>query len=194
MTAESPAEPFLFRLKVEHTPSPNDPAGADEFYRALGIMVVAWGRLEGHFVTTLLLMMTVAGADLGEKLPMDWKSRSAMWRKAFDAIPDLSMFKVSALKFIEKMEALALDRHAIVHSLWEGFNNVEPLSIGAVLIRAKNKTQDGLDIRRAQVTVENIVEAGKRANELNLRLMPLSQFLTGCRNARNPPSANIGVV
>ena len=36
----------LLRITIEHTPSPTDPEGADEIYKALGIMIVAWGRLE----------------------------------------------------------------------------------------------------------------------------------------------------
>jgi hypothetical protein len=194
MSDEIPAEPFLFRLTVEHTPSPDDPKGADEFYRAIGIMIVAWGRLEGHFVATLLTMMTIAPSAFGTKLPMDWKARAAMWRKTFDIVPDLSMFKMSALHFLEKMESVALDRHAIVHSLWEKFSDTAPLSIGAVLIRAKNKTLDGLDIKRGQISVEDVIEVAQRTNELNLRLMPMSQFLVGYRNAQKPPPANIRII
>ncbi len=194
MADEPPAKPFLFRLTVEHTPSPNDPKEADEFYKAIGIMIVAWGRLEGHFVASLLTMMTIAPSELGVKLPMDWKARAAMWRKTFDVVPDLSMFKASALHFLEKMESVALDRHSIVHALWEQFSDTTPRSIGAVLIRGKNKTTDGLDIKRGQITVENIIEVGERANELNQRLMPLSQFLAGYRNAQKPPPANIRII
>lgn len=194
MVDEPPAEPFLFRLTVEHTPSPDDPKGADEFYKALGIMIVAWGRLEGHFVASLLTMMTIAPSELGAKLPMDGKARAAMWSKFFDAAPDLSMFQASALHFLEKMKSVALDRNAIVHSLWEKFSDTTPLSIGAVLIRAKNKSPDGLDFRRGQITIENVIEVGERANELNLKLMPLSQFLTGYRNVQKPPPANIRII
>ncbi|OPH82496.1 hypothetical protein [Nitrobacter vulgaris] len=118
MVDETPAEPFLFRLNVEHTPSSNDPEGADEFYRAIGIMVVSWGSLEGHFVASLLTMMTIAPSELGVKLPMNWKARAAIWRKAFDVVSDFSMYRASAFHFLEKMESVALQDHVAVY--WSG--------------------------------------------------------------------------
>jgi hypothetical protein len=45
-----PYTPWLFRIQLEHTPSLNDPKGSRDFYEALGVLVVAWGRLEGHFL------------------------------------------------------------------------------------------------------------------------------------------------
>jgi hypothetical protein len=106
MADERLAEPFLFRLTVEHTPSPNDPEGADDLYRAIGIMVVAWGRLEGHFVASLLTMMAISGDRLGHQLPMNWKARSAMWRKAFETLPYLAAFKQSGLQFLTQVDGL----------------------------------------------------------------------------------------
>ena len=194
MTDDDPAGPFLFRLHIEHTPSPNDPKEADEFYRAIGLMVWAGGRREGQFGTARLTMMAISSDALGHQLPMNCKARTILWRKAFETLPYLSQFKESGLKLLSEVEDVALDRHAIVHGLWERFNRTDPLTIGAVIIRHKNKTADGLDIRRATVTTELITEIARKANDLNLSLMPLRQFLAKHRNATKPPPENIRTV
>lgn len=46
--------PAYIRLHLDHTPSPKDPEGASYFYQALGTFVMAWGRLEAHFLACLL--------------------------------------------------------------------------------------------------------------------------------------------
>ena len=62
-----PSKPLLFRHYLEHTPSPNDPEGASEFYQALGIFVMAFGRLEGHFLMCILRILT--SQNLGGRVP-----------------------------------------------------------------------------------------------------------------------------
>ena len=42
------------RIKAHNTPHHTDPADANEFYAALGMLSVAWGRLEGHVTGNLL--------------------------------------------------------------------------------------------------------------------------------------------
>jgi hypothetical protein len=60
-----------------------------------------------------------------------------------------------ALEFLSEMEEIAKDRHALAHALWDAFNPSEPLSIGAMIIKAKPKTRNGLDIRRETITGGN---------------------------------------
>ena len=38
----------VLRFSVENTPSESDPEGADEYYRVLGMVAMALGRLEGQ--------------------------------------------------------------------------------------------------------------------------------------------------
>jgi hypothetical protein len=194
MTDEISVEPFLFRLSVEQTPSPNDPEGAADLYKAIGIMVVAWGRLEGHFVAALLTMMAISGDELGHQLPMNWRARGTMWRKAFETLPYLTAFKPSGLQFLTQVETVALQRHAIVHALWEKFSDSNPVTIGTVIIRHRNKTPDGLEISRAAITSEMVTEIARKANDLNLLLTPLSQFLAMHRSATSPPPADIRII
>ena len=91
-----PDKSGMLRITIEHTPSPRDPKGVDEFYRALGIFMVAWGRLEGQFVVCLLSLLNLSGAQglgLGTKLPMSFDDRATLWRKAFEGIPLLLPLK-----------------------------------------------------------------------------------------------------
>jgi hypothetical protein len=79
-----PDTPWLFRIQLEHTPSLNDPKGSRDFYEALGLLVVAWGRLEGHFLACVLaILATPATQALGKKMPLAWDKRKMIWSKAF---------------------------------------------------------------------------------------------------------------
>ena len=79
---------------------------------------------------------------------------------------------------------VATDRNAIAHALWELFAPDTPPSIGVVMIKAKNKTKNGLDVRRATITTGMLQEIGEKANRLNLAMTPLSQFLTRYRSSQ----------
>lgn len=189
------SEQGLLRIAIEHTPSPTDPEGADEFYKALGILVVAWGRLEGHFVTCLLTLLNLPGGkELGERLPMQFDERATVWRKAFEKMVPLQPFRENALRLLEEIKDVASDRNAVVHALWEKFEPGEPLSIGILTIKHKNKTKNGLETRRNKVTTAMLREVGEKANRLNLTLIPLSTFLTWYRSEMNPPPADIRIV
>jgi hypothetical protein len=62
--AKSP-KPGLLRIYPQVTPSPNDPAGADKFYQAFGVAIVAWGRLEGLFVACLMVIQIANDKRIG---------------------------------------------------------------------------------------------------------------------------------
>jgi hypothetical protein len=182
----------LLRLTIEHTPSPNDPKGADEFYRALGIFMVAWGRLEGQFVVCLLSLLNLPSAKgLGTKLPMSFDDRATVWRKAFEGIPLLLPLKQTAMILLQELKDLAEDRHTIIHALWEPFAPTEPPCIDIVTIKHKNKTSDGLETNRHTVTTAKITEIAQKADHLNIAMAPISQLATKLRAAQNPPPKNI---
>jgi len=189
-------KPGMLRVTIEQTPSPTDPEGADEFYKALGILIVAWGRLEGHFVVCLLTLLNLPGGkELGTQLPMNFDRRAILWRKAFEAIGPLQPFRESALKLLAEIKEVASDRNAIVHALWERFAPNEPTtSIDILTIKHKKGTSDGIETRRQTVTTAMLKEVGEKANRLNLTLEPLSKFLTRYRSSQNPPPADIRTV
>jgi hypothetical protein len=189
-----PDKSGMLQITIEHTPSPNDPKGADQFYRALGIFIVAWGRLEGQFVVCLLSLLNLSGAQglgLGTKLPMSFDDRAALWRKAFEGIPLLLPLKEAAMIFLQELKDLAEDRHTIVHALWEPFAPTEPPSVDIVTIKHKNKTKDGLETNRHTVTTAKLTEIAQKADRLNIAMAPLSQLVTKLRSAQNPPPGNI---
>jgi hypothetical protein len=195
MTDPDPPKPGMLRICVEHTPSPFDPKGADEYYKEIGLLVVAWGRLEGHFVACLLTLLAMdEGHELGEQLPMDWKRRATMWRKAFETFTVLRPFKEAAMQLVTQIDDAALDRHAVVHSLWERFRPEEQPTIDCVTIKAKNKTRNGLEVRRFPITLSSLQEARKTINNLNMALLPLSNFITRYRIAQKPPPSDIRTV
>jgi hypothetical protein len=47
------------RLQLDHTPSPSDPKDARDFYYVLGVFIVAWGRLENHFLHDIITIFIV---------------------------------------------------------------------------------------------------------------------------------------
>jgi hypothetical protein len=185
----------MLRITIEQTPSPTDPEGADEFYKALGILIVAWGRLEGHFVVCLLTLLNLAeGKELGTQLPMNFDHRAVLWRKAFETMAPLEPFRESALQLLSEIKEVASDRNTIVHALWERFAPNEPTSIDILTIKPKKRTKDGIETRRKTVTTAMLKDVGEEANRLNWTLEPLSRFLTQRRSSQNPPPADIHTV
>lgn len=190
-----PPKPFLLRVNVEPTPSSRDPSSVDDFYKALGILVIAWGRLEGHFVACLLTLIAISNEQsLGVNVPLQWDERARIWRKAFDTFLPLQHMKVSALQFLTELEDVARDRHAIVHALWEPFDPVEPPSVGIISIRKKQGVANGLDIKRATITLDTLREIGEKMSRLNVDLVRYSQLITEWRRQQTPPPADILIV
>jgi hypothetical protein len=175
---EEPPNPWLFRLTLERTPSPYDPKGAGEFYQALGTMMVAWGRLEGHFLTCIItILATEATKSLSRKIPMTWQERARIWKDAFRLSPALKPHEPTALAFLEEIQDVAQDRHAIAHSLWERFNPGPPLSAGIILINHKKGTPDGIDFQRATITTDELNQIAQKASRLNIELQVFSAIL-----------------
>jgi hypothetical protein len=82
----------------------------------------------------------------------------------------------------------------VAHALWERFRPEEVPTVDAVMIKAKPKTKDGLDVRRFPVTLAALKEVGERINKLNMALLPLSSFLTRYRSSLKPPPADIRII
>jgi hypothetical protein len=81
----TPPKPALHQIDFKITPSPDDPPNANEFYLALGVATIAWGRLEGHFLACLMTAIQIAkDKRLGMKLPTRWEKRAKVWKDAFD--------------------------------------------------------------------------------------------------------------
>jgi hypothetical protein len=167
---------------VEPAPSRTDPPNADDLYRALGIAVVAWGRLEGHFFLGLITILNIAKhKEIPKKPPMKWDKQRAVWNVAFETVPSLVHLKAKAEIFISEMYELSEHRNKIVHGLWGLFNAGEPLSINVVKVKAQSGTEDGLLHDTTLITVDWLVQFAQVANRLNLELMSLTEPLVALR-------------
>jgi hypothetical protein len=73
---------FSFTINLEYTPSPNDPEGAHEFYMSLGILMIAWGRLDGHFSACVKTILDLADQpQFPKQIPWPWEQRANIWER-----------------------------------------------------------------------------------------------------------------
>jgi hypothetical protein len=188
---DPPITPWLFRLQLEHTPSPHDPEGAGEFYEALGILVVAWGRLETHFLGCIMtILATDATKHLARKMPMAWEQRAKVWADAFRTSDALKPHEAAATLMLAKIKYIADERSKLVHGLWERFNEGKPLSIGLIILRHTKGTRDNVTLLRETVTIDRIRMLASGADQLNMELQTFSSTLN---SERGLPPSNIHI-
>ena len=174
----APPKPALQRIHFKTAPSPDDPPDANEFYLALGVATVAWGRLEGHFVACLMMAMQIAkDKRLGMKLPTRWEKRAKVWKDAFELIPTLQPRQKDAIALLDGINDLAEVHNVMVHAIWDSFLPQTQLTIKIIGIKAKTRKPDSGEFRRTTISMEELAEFTGRANSLNLRLSPIHQFL-----------------
>jgi hypothetical protein len=83
------SELTLLRITAHYTPHSSDPPDAHEFYAALGMFTVAWGRFEGHMTGALLQILAMPEASTTDShlpilcLTIAWKKRAILWKAAF---------------------------------------------------------------------------------------------------------------
>jgi hypothetical protein len=90
--------PTLLRITPHATPHKSDPPNAHEFYAALGKLIIAWGRLEGHNHRRTTDDPCVTGSVKFRRA-----SRKELWERAFDKIPPLKAHQARATDFIAKI-------------------------------------------------------------------------------------------
>ena len=181
-----PHMPWVFRIQLEHTPSLNDPKGSQDFYEALGVLVVAWGRLEGHFLACVLaLLATPAPQALGKKIPMAWDERKRIWSEAFGLSSSLQPYKAEADTFLLELEQVQDDRNMLIHGLWEPFRYTDPVSADLIVLRHERGTSNGVSHWRGTISTMHILDVAREADRLNIALQRLSCILTAERGS--PP-------
>jgi len=182
-----PDTPWLFRIQLEHTPSLNDPKGSRDFYEALGLLVVAWGRLEGHFLACVLaILATPATEALGKKIPMAWDERKRIWSEAFGLSTSLQRYKAEADTFLLELEQVQDDRNMLIHGLWEPFRYTDPASADLIVLRHEKGTSNGVSHWRGTIWTATILEVAREADRLNIALQKLSGILSAERGAPSP--------
>jgi hypothetical protein len=120
-----PRQPTLLRIPAHHTPHANDPPDAHEFYAALGMFTVAWGRFEGHIIGALLKILAMPEASaISSPIPIlweKWPKRAELWEAAFKTIPSLAPCKDLAIAFMNRVMEEIKDRHFGAHAIWDEF-------------------------------------------------------------------------
>jgi hypothetical protein len=184
------SKPHIIMFNVRATPLPTDPDGAENFYYALGVLMVAWGRLEGHFTLTLINLMRIAGVNsVSHQLPISWKSRAGLWRKAFAAIPFLAPIKKEAENLLDKIVDTAQDRHILIHAIWEEFKPGDPTKMDISTIKHKRSTDDGLELKRVTIELDMLKKIIVQINQHNRSLANISFYLSS--NFPAPKDAQI---
>ena len=180
--------PAVINIQIEDTPSSSDPQNADEFYRALGIAVMALGRLEGHFNACLLTLMRLACGSLGYELRISWNQRAETWRKAFHTLPVVNFMKDIGEALVTEIVNAMQDCHILAHGMWERFATSPSPAVYIVTMKHQRGTKDGIVTQRGAVTIEMLTNIASTANTLNRRLIPISQYLQRARGPA-PPNA-----
>ena len=175
--------PVLLRVTAHSTPHHTDPADANEFYGALGMLTVAWGRLEGHVIGNLLTIMNFPEVAPSRPLPFAWDSRLDLWKKGFSLVPALRPHKDRAVLVMKSIIEEAEDRNFASHAVWDEFvpGSTEP-TIEARNIRPGKGVVNVTDVR---VTLSMLKSALAAANRLNLTM---SEFTALLSSLRPPPS------
>src|SRR5271167_1057195 len=103
----------------EPAPSPGDPVNAREFYEAIGIATIAWGRLEGNFNNVFVMVLNIADdPQVGKRFYIKIDKLNEVWRLAFEITPALLPLKQQATLLLALMEDLANFRDYLAHGLW----------------------------------------------------------------------------
>lgn len=184
-----PLKPLLIRLQLDHTPSPNDPGNAPEFYQALGQLVVAWGRLEAHLLACIQdILQTPATA--GQRLPQSSAEHLKLWRDAFCESPALKPYEKEAVDFADRMQELADFRNPIIHGHWEPFNHTIPLTSDVLNIK-QSKGTDGvyiIEVKRIIVSTNHLIELAHKVSSMNIELLRFNSILS---HERGPPPSDV---
>jgi hypothetical protein len=180
-------EPAFVRIAAHRTPHHSDPPNAHEFYAALGMLIVAWGRLEGHVNGNLVAIMNLLEAAPSGPLPLAWERRFELWKRAFSDVSALKPHKDRAITFMESIIKEVTDRNFIAHTTWDEFVDgaTEP-TINARAIQPKRKALHMIDVIDRPVSLSTLKHALAVANQLNFGMNEFTRLLGSLR----PPPAD----
>lgn len=185
-------EPIVVRITAHATPHDSDPANANELYAALGMLIVAWGRFEGHFNGALIQILSLPeAANIAEALPISWKRRAKLWRTAFRTLSSLQSMQGAAEAYIERVMLEIQSRHVVSHAIWDAFvaDAPEP-TILARTISPQRGNPMGILVGDFRISISLVRSDLAAANLLNQHLVPFTLFLGSLR----PPPARIRTV
>jgi hypothetical protein len=165
----------------DSVPAPNDPPNAIEFYEALGIATIAWGRLEGNFNNIFVMVLNVANdPEIGKRFYIKREKMGEIWNLAFEVAPTLIPFKAEARSFLANMEELSDTRDIFAHGLWGLFESGAPLTMKIGKLKPRDSV-DGLWYTHGTVTINGIRKFIGETNFLNAALYRLSEKIAPLR-------------
>jgi hypothetical protein len=176
--------PTLLRITAHSTPHQSDPPDAQEFYAALGMFTVAWGRLEGHVIGNLLTIMNFPEmAPLGP-LPLTWERRRKLWKRAFTKVPALQTHKDRALAFMNSLIEETTDRNIAAHAIWDEFvrGTNEP-TIAARTVKPSRGVPGTIDVGDYRISLSLLRRGVAEANRLNFEMSEFTTLLNSSKPA-----------
>jgi hypothetical protein len=184
--------PTLLRITAHATPHKSDPPNAQEFYAALGKLIIAWGRLEGHFIGALLMILALPEASsFAEPLPLAWKRRKELWERAFDKIPALKAQQARANDFMGRLIDEVESRNFAAHAIWDEFKlSAKEPTIPGRTTKPQRGRPNTIKVMDVDVSLSKLKQALALANQLNFELLELTTLLHSLR----PPPSNIRIL
>jgi hypothetical protein len=165
--------PTLLQITAHSTPHQSDPPDAHEFYAALGMFAVAWGRLEGHVIGNLLTIMNFPEmAPLGP-LPLTWERRRELWTRAFTKVPALQTYKDRAVAFMNSLIEETTDRNIAAHAIWDEFvpGTDEP-TIAARTVKPRRGVPGTIDVGDYRISLSLLIPILSKADSLGIPKSP----------------------
>jgi hypothetical protein len=156
----APHQPTSVRITAHRTPHPSDPPDAHVFYAALGMLSVAWGRLEGHVNGNLLTIMNFPEMSPPARLPLNWERRRDLWKRAFSRVEMLQPHSERAVALMNSIVESATDRNFAAHAIWGEFIKGEPEpTMYARVVRPRKGAPDIIEVTEPPFPVSlSIVE------------------------------------
>ena len=183
------SDPSAFlRFTAHETPHHADPPNAGEFYAALGMLSVAWGRLQGHVIGNLLTIMSLLGEAPRRPPPLQWEDRLKWWKKVFPQCRAYNR-KERAVVFLKSIiEAASEDRNFAAHAVWEEFvPDADEPTITARSVKAKKGCPNTIEVDDRRITLSMVNRALVECNRLNFEMGEFTRLLS----LSKPPPENV---
>jgi hypothetical protein len=138
----------ILRITAHSTPDNSDPPDAHTFYAALGMLSVAWGRLEGHAIGNVLTIINLLGRGHEKITLFPWDRLVELWNEGFSSLQPLKAHETRAAAFIQSVkDAAAADRNFAAHTIWEEFDRHAPEpTMTARYIKARKGSPGMIDL------------------------------------------------
>lgn len=131
--SENPEDKFIVHFTLHREQFTNDPPYAPLFYDALGRVVVVWGRYE-HLLTAHLRAALNLAAFFGIKgeIRNSLKAKVQLIQEIYAKLGLLAEEAPAITRITDEAKELGNDRHLLIHSQVDGFEDGDPPRIKMV--------------------------------------------------------------